>query len=164
MLKYCHMTEPQIVGLRIKALRERKKWGYSELARRVGTRHQHIIQIEAGKIIVGYVLLARIAAQLEVSTDYLIGQANIHDLSGTEDLAAQVAHEHAPSLTPAEIISWLELLNQSEKDFRDSVLNMVAQAVGNKQETAKEGGGRVTETPAEYNSHPPEKDEGSAEA
>lgn len=116
MLKYCHMSN-EIVGARIRRLRERKGWSMSELARHVGTRHGHISQIEAGKITAGYDVIALIAAQLEVSVDFLIGQANIHDEKEGDDLD-EMMRLYADRVPPDEARRILEMMSRLNHERR----------------------------------------------
>lgn len=60
-------------GERIKKLRMEKGWGLEELAQRVNRSKSTISEIENNKKNAGRKLIELLSAELEVSTDYLLG-------------------------------------------------------------------------------------------
>lgn len=68
-----------VLGERIKALRERREWTQTELAKRVGISKSVMSRIEAGKKPVDDLLLIKFTEVLERSSDYLLGINNINN-------------------------------------------------------------------------------------
>jgi len=60
------------LGERIRELRKEKGWSQAELGELVGTDSQHISRYETGRITPSVDALVRLAAALDVSTDYLV--------------------------------------------------------------------------------------------
>ncbi|WP_163979340.1 helix-turn-helix domain-containing protein [Paenibacillus alvei] len=73
------------VGDRIKELRMKKKLTQSEMAKKIGTGRANYAHMENNRVEIKHEFLQAIANELEVSTDYLLGnsiskQSDVHDL------------------------------------------------------------------------------------
>jgi transcriptional regulator with XRE-family HTH domain len=60
------------LGERIREVRKERGWSQAELGEKVGTDSQHISRYENGRITPSVDALVRLAAALDVSTDYLL--------------------------------------------------------------------------------------------
>ena len=78
----------KIIGKRIKSTREQKGIIQKALAEMVGVSPAAINQFEKGEKKPSSELLANIARELGVSTDYLLGASKKEDIFFTEDMAA----------------------------------------------------------------------------
>jgi len=67
-----HGEVAMALGERIRELRKEKGWSQAELGELVGTDSQHISRYETGRITPSVDALVRLAAALDVSTDYLV--------------------------------------------------------------------------------------------
>lgn len=72
-------------GDRMKAARERIGMTQEDLAARIGKAQTHIWRYEAGKVNPSSEVLARIAEELEVSSDYLLGLVDEPHQNVTEE-------------------------------------------------------------------------------
>jgi transcriptional regulator with XRE-family HTH domain len=75
-----------MIGQRITAIRTKRGWNQSELARRANLNRAYISQLEAGRRIPGAVILLKVADALDVTVDELVRDA-------------------APSPTPVEAVA-----------------------------------------------------------
>jgi transcriptional regulator with XRE-family HTH domain len=60
------------IGERIAVLRQRRGWSQAELAKGLGLSHSYVSLIESGRRLPRHRVLARLAATLECSVDYLV--------------------------------------------------------------------------------------------
>ena len=75
---------------RLRAARDRWGWTQSDLARAAGLQPSALSHYESGARRPSFTNLSRLAAALEVSTDYLVGHERKAPAGG-DDLAAQIA-------------------------------------------------------------------------
>ena len=78
----------KIIGKRIRSTRERKGIIQKALAEMVGVSPSAINQFEKGEKKPSSELIANIAHELGVSTDYLLGASKKEDIFLTEDIAS----------------------------------------------------------------------------
>jgi transcriptional regulator with XRE-family HTH domain len=85
------------LGERIRELRKEHGWSQAELGKLIGTDSQYVSRYENGRITPSADALIRIAAALEVSTDYLLLEGvprkvlDGHNLGGLGDRLADLA-------------------------------------------------------------------------
>lgn len=70
-------------GIRIRSLRQSKKWTQKELASRLGVTKSVISAYETDLRYPSYDILIRIASIFKVSTDYLLGIEKEHSFNTT---------------------------------------------------------------------------------
>jgi len=105
-----------IIGKRIKAKREELGIKQKEFAERVGVSASAINQFEGGAKKPSPDVLTRIAEELGVSTDYLLGASEEKNLFFSESVAA--AFRDFKNLSPADrkiILSNIEFLKSKVK-------------------------------------------------
>ncbi len=110
------MELSDIIGKRIKAKREEIGIKQNEFAQRVGVSASAINQFERGEKKPSPDVLTRIAKELGVSTDYLLGASEEEDLFFSESVAA--AFRDFKNLSPADrkiILSNIEFLKSKAK-------------------------------------------------
>lgn len=78
------------VGDRIKELRIKKKLTQKDMAKKIGTGRANYAHMENNRVEIRHELLQAISNELEVSTDYLLGnshsiKSNAYDLKGFLD-------------------------------------------------------------------------------
>lgn len=78
----------ETIGKRIRASREKYKISQKELAEKVGVSAAAINQFEKWEKKPSSVVLKKIALELGVSTDYLLGSSDDEDIFVSEDVAA----------------------------------------------------------------------------
>ena len=85
--------QENIIGYRIKLLREKSKLSQAKLATALGDVKQPVLaRYELGSIMPSYPVLVKIADYFDVSADYLLGRSTDVSIDVSELSEEQVAH------------------------------------------------------------------------
>ncbi|MCC6976276.1 MAG: helix-turn-helix transcriptional regulator [Anaerolineae bacterium] len=108
-------------GDRLRELRLARELTQQELAQRVGVHPQHIYKLEVGKYKPNSDTLIRLARELEVSADYLLGL--VDDLQGhlSEEDLTPVERKLLSAWRHADTRKMLEFLMEIGKDEDASI-------------------------------------------
>ena len=117
------------IGDRLRILRDAKGMTQDDLAEAAEMNRVTIAKYEAGKIEPKTKSLSRLAAALEVTTDYLIGQV---------DPENEQEHESAPKTVEARIVSGG--MDKLPKEQREQVLAVVRAMFSNNPDLFTEEG------------------------
>lgn len=90
---------------KIRKLRTRRRWSQAELAERLGVSTGHVSRLENGRYQPSIELLKKLAAELQVSTDFLL-----------DDEAGDFKPVNLENRPLAQRIEMLESLDPDEKD------------------------------------------------
>ncbi|MDE6851649.1 MAG: helix-turn-helix domain-containing protein [Lachnospiraceae bacterium] len=101
----------QAVGMRIRSLRQKKRYTAEELAEMAGISAKYLYQIEYGNVGFSTEILYKIARSLEVTTDFLLsenqGITQDKDLSVLLSSATKEVREHIKDVIMNDILSRL---------------------------------------------------------
>lgn len=92
------MSPSKLFAERLKAARALRGWTQAELAARAGLPPTSIAHFESGSRKPSFDTLRRLAAALDVSTDYLLGRADDPSISQSDD----PLYRHASKLSGAD--------------------------------------------------------------
>ncbi|MCU5656434.1 helix-turn-helix transcriptional regulator [Bacillus mycoides] len=73
------------LSIRVKTLRKERKWSQRELGEKVDVSESFISKVESGKKQPSREVTAKIAEVLNVTTDYLLGRSEDHELNEEEN-------------------------------------------------------------------------------